>query len=236
MRLAFDATLYLLQTTLELSRTLPSIVSFSGGNTRPNDEAVRSGEVTNSEGEGQLEWARTKYPDADLSDVLVERFARDSFENIFFSLLAYFHSFGTWPACVHVVTWPFKANRSYLIACGLRLGDGRFFFHGCGDLISQQSMEIVTQANVEYEQGIVSGKQIIDPLHRSADFARKRAGRMPQKYRDNREYIDMVKRAYDREIEGECGLQHPVSTIIDVVENTREGAEWRGIRWPWCTP
>src|SRR5689334_9690607 len=68
-----------------------SALIFSGGNTRPDLEAVRRGEVTNSEAQGLLEYARAHLHMSDQQTVLLEPFARDSFENVFFSLLSFYH-------------------------------------------------------------------------------------------------------------------------------------------------
>jgi hypothetical protein len=91
-----------------------SAKAYSGTNSRPNLEAVRRGEVTNSEALGMLEYARAHLLLSDQQTVLLEPFARDSFENVFFSLLAFYHHYGDWPKSVHLVTWPFKALRFYL--------------------------------------------------------------------------------------------------------------------------
>jgi len=180
-----------------------------------------------------LEYAKTICTDLNPDNVVMEPWARDSFENVFFSELAYFRRFGIWPTAVHIVSWPFKANRFYLIACGLRLADGRFFFRGDGDLVSQHIIETVTQANVEYEQAIVSGRKIVDPLHRGEGFAAKRVDRMPSEYDSNAAYIGAVKNAYERDIVSGGSVLHPISTIIDAVEKASPGEMWRQVEWPW---
>ena len=63
--------------------------ALSGGHTRPNLQEVRDGKVTNSEAQGLFDFAR----DAGLTladgTALIEPWARDSFENVLFSLFAY---------------------------------------------------------------------------------------------------------------------------------------------------
>ena len=99
-------------------------ICFSGGRTRDRDPKFPR-HVTNSEAEGMIEFAQdmgcigSRPP-----HVLAECYARDSFENVFFSILCFYHHFSAWPSRLGVVSWKFKAVRFYLIACGLRLGDG----------------------------------------------------------------------------------------------------------------
>jgi hypothetical protein len=207
---------------------------LSGGRTRPDREEVRTGKVTNSEGDGMLEYGKTAFPNLNTDNILVESWARDSFENVFFSKLAYFKRFGTWPAAVYIVSWPWKANRFYLISCGLGIANGRFFFRGEGDLVDQGVVEMVTQANVEYEEEIVKGHKIVDPLHRGPEFAGKRLKRIPREYAGNNEaYMAAVKAAYDREVVSGGGIHHPVASAIDAVEAAAPGEDWRHIAWPW---
>ena len=203
-----------------------SVIVFSGGRTRPDHEAVRSGGVTNAEGEGMLEYAKQYCPA--LRNSIAETFARDSFENVLFSLLAFRHHLGEWPASVHLVSWPFKALRFYLIACGLGLADGRFAFHGSGDLDSQSDLEIVAAENAAYDSEIVwirrTDARILDPLHRSQSFANKRLRRMPAVYESNSDYMEAVKQAY---------TGGPAGAIIETVESTGAHGRWREATWPW---
>lgn len=206
---------------LELLRSSPSdVLVFSGGCTRSNDPAVRNGSVTNSEAAGMLEFAKPGLSDTEQRRIALEPWARDSFENVFYSLLACFHRFGAWPASVYAVTWPFKANRFYMIACGLGLGD-RFIFRGNGDLENQEALEVVTRVNVQYEQAMAPGGEILDPLHRGPDFVKKRLDRMPGEFTENTQYIVAVKEAYG------------ASAAVDAVESCPVGPEWRNIEWPW---
>lgn len=208
-------------------------VSFSGGWTRDRRAGFPS-EVTNSEAEGMLELAREVGAIGDEPPrVLTEGYARDSFENVFFSMACFHRSFGAWPSRVGVVSWKFKALRFYLIACGLRLGDGAFTFHGSGDLDTQRVMEVVAAANAAYEAMMIDtaakAPAIGDPLHRHRDFANKRMERTPRRFGDNAEYLRLVKQAYDV-------AQGPVSRCIDEVEAVVPGAGWRSVSWPWRSP
>jgi hypothetical protein len=219
---------------ISISRMLPSsCLCFSGGHTRPNSDEVRTGRVTNSEALGMLQYAHIAAPDIDEGSIILEEFARDAFENIFFALLGYFHKHLSWPNQIHVVTWPFKANRYYLIACGLKLGEGRFVFHGSGDLMDQHALETVCPANVAYESEIVSSGNIVDPLHRSPQFANKRHGRMPIMYSDNEAYMNAVKRAYDPPMPFGGHAHGQVSSAVDTLANVSPGPAWKALNWPW---
>jgi hypothetical protein len=188
-------------------------LALSGGCSRPQ----LADTVSNSEAEGMLEYARA----AGLAGggVLLERFGRDSFENLFFSILCFHRQFGEWPSRVGAVSWKFKALRFYLIACGLRLAEGRFRFFGSGDPAGFEDFAI---ASVQYDAMIVRGGEIVDPLHRDAQwFAAKRLGRTPREFAGNADYIRRVKQEYG----------HP--ELIDLVDSIEPGPAWRDVKWPW---
>jgi hypothetical protein len=191
-------------------------LALSGGRSRPQ----LAEKVSNSEAEGMLEYAR----DAGFAGgtVLLERFGRDSFENLFFSMLCFHEQFGEWPSRVGAVSWKFKALRFYLIACGLRLADGRFRFFGSGDPSEFEEFAI---ASVQYDAAIVRGGEIVDPLHRDAGwFGAKRMGRTPREFSTHADYLARVKQEY-----GHAGL-------IDQVESIAPGPQWRSFEWPWDFP
>jgi len=185
-------------------------LALSGGRSRPHLP------LTNSEAEGMLEYAhdaKLVQPD---DEVLLERYGRDSFENLFFSMLAFHRRYGEWPTRVGAVSWKFKALRFYLIACGLRLN--QFRFYGSGDPVSFEQFAI---ASVEYDSMIVRGGEIIDPLQRDPQwFAAKRLGRTPNEFSAS-DYLEHVKQEYGH------------ADLIDQVEATQPGPAWRDISWPW---
>jgi hypothetical protein len=149
----------------------------------------------------------------------LERFGRDSFENLFFSMLYFHRQFGEWPSRVGAVSWKFKALRFYLIACGLRLAEGRFRFYGSGD---PSGFEEFAVASVQYDAMIVRNGEIVDPLHRDAQwFAAKRMGRTPREFKSNEDYLRLVKQEYGK------------AALIDLVESIEPGPAWRDLNWPW---
>jgi len=205
------------------------VLALSGGHSRPNLPAVQSGQVTNSEGEGMLEFARDQGLYTNQPEVLVESYARDSFENVFFSMLCFFYKFEYWPSHVGVVSWNFKALRFYAIACGLNLGNGKFRFHGSGDPYGQKTLETIVADNAKYDASIVWAKtkpELLDPLHRDPkDFGEKRLGRMPSG-ENNNAYLNDVKRTYDSSF-ATTGQRGEVGIVIDMVEDITPGPGWR---------
>jgi len=211
---------------------------LSGGRTRPTLQEVQNGLVTNSEGEGMLEFAVKNRLCAEGENVIhAEPYARDSFENVFFSMLCFYRHYGKWPSRVGIVSWKFKSLRFYLIACGLKLGDGKFIFYGSGDPDVQKTIETVAAANAKYDSSIVWVKEepvIMDPLHRDPiEFHKKRLGRMPKELSSNEDYLKAVKMAYDQGFKLETGKQGIVGEVIDAVEKTIPGPSWREHVWPW---
>ncbi len=193
-------------------------LALSGGRSRPE----LADQVSNSEAEGMAEWARVHGIVWPRDSVLLERYGRDSFENLFFSMLCLHRQFGEWPSRVGAVSWKFKALRFYLIACGLRLAEGRFRFYGSGDPAGQPGIEEFAIASVRYDATIVRGGEIVDPLHRDNEwFGAKRMGRTPREFATNAAYLERVKQQYGW------------SDLIDLVESIEPGPAWRDVKWPW---
>ncbi|MGO9269513.1 MAG: hypothetical protein ACLQOO_04525 [Terriglobia bacterium] len=211
-------------------------LAFSGSRSRPLLPEVRSGLVSNGEGTGMLSFARQAgLISAGSQEAFAEDFARDSFENVFYSLLAYRHRSGFWPSRVGVVSWKFKALRYYLIGLALGLVGRDFRFFGSGDPRSAEACEKLAVASVAYDAQIVDVDRmdIIDPLHRGRAFASKRVGRMPSEFGyDNGAYIEAVKRAYDAPYR-ETGIPGIVAEAISRVESLGPGPEWRTFSPPW---
>jgi len=192
-------------------------LALSGGRSRPQ----LAPEIGNSEAQGMLEYARAAGL-VESGAVLWEGFGRDSFENLFFSMLCFHRQFGEWPSRVGAVSWKFKALRFYLIACGLRLAEGRFRFFGSGDPAGQPAIEAFAAASVQYDATIVRGGEIVDPLHRDRQwFGAKRLGRTPREFASNEDYLRRVKQEYGN------------AELIDLVESIEPGPAWRDVAWPW---
>lgn len=191
---------------------------LSGGRSRPR----LAPEISNSEAEGMYAYAREAGLARPGEAILLEQFGRDSFENLFFSMLCFHRRFGEWPARVGAVSWKFKALRFYLIACGLRLAEGRFRFFGSGDPAGQAASEVFAAASAGYDARIVEAGEIVDPLHREPCwFGAKRLGRMPREFATNADYLRRVKQEYG------------AGELIDLVESIAPGPGWRAVEWPW---
>ena len=162
-------------------------LAFSGGRTRP-ELGLKS-----SEGEGMLEFARAEDLLGESDNVLVESFARDSFENVFFSLLVYHKQHGQWPAKLGLVSWPFKVGRFLAIAAALKLGKGLTYYES-GELKDAELVARFRKINEDYNARI---KQ--DPLHRGEEFAATRMQRVPVEITENAAYLERVKQAYGNE-------------------------------------
>lgn len=105
-----------------------SLLLFSGGETRksagPRSEAQSYWTVAEAE-----VWFGKK--DAVRSRTLTEENARDSFENLLFSICRFRELTGTYPHNITVVSYDFKEERfSQLHRSALRFPENRFSFHG----------------------------------------------------------------------------------------------------------
>lgn len=88
---------------LELQRTEAAVLVFSGGRTKP--------QCDRSEAAGYLAIASILSEPDPIHDVLLEEHARDSFENVFFSICRFYQSYMSFPANIQVVGFPFKQKR-----------------------------------------------------------------------------------------------------------------------------
>lgn len=105
-----------------------SLLIFSGGETRkdagPRSEAQSYWAVADSEG-----WFDKK--DAVRSRTLTEENARDSFENLLFSVCRFRELTGSYPQNITVVSYDFKQERfSHLHRSAIGFPEERFFFFG----------------------------------------------------------------------------------------------------------
>jgi hypothetical protein len=99
---------------------------FSGGESR--EAAGRR-----SEAEGYFEMAKEHswFGHAEVEKrTLREPFARDSLENLIFSILLFFQTFGYWPTEIIVLGWIFKAERFHLHRQAVKWPAARFNYIG----------------------------------------------------------------------------------------------------------
>jgi hypothetical protein len=89
------------------------VLIFSGGYTKPK--------VEKSEARGMLDWAEDLHLTQEGDRILLEEFARDSLENLLYSMCRFFQFFGEFPALVHSCTWRFDIRRYEIFAQKLAL-------------------------------------------------------------------------------------------------------------------
>jgi hypothetical protein len=207
-------------------------LSLSGGRTH---RSVAQQTAGLSEAEGARQYAIDKgLLSAGGDRIILEGWARDSMENLYFSILAFFQKTRRWPSRIGVVSWASKGLRFHLIACGMQLG-GRIFFHGVGDYPTQTHLERACAAEVHLNAALADPDcvppdyRLLDPLLRGFEFTRKRWSRMPDPFspdeHGNKLYMEAVK-LY-------AAGDPKVLQLIDDVERLKPGEGWRHIAWPW---
>lgn len=102
-----------------------ALLVISGGRSRP--ESTRTEAESYRTVAAAHRWWGAKVP------VALEEYARDSFENLAYSLCRFHQVTGAWPGLVTVVSWAFKGARFDLHRQALRWPDGGFRFDGPND-------------------------------------------------------------------------------------------------------
>jgi hypothetical protein len=122
-----------------------SLLVFSGGYTRheagPRSEAQSYWTLAEHFGWWSAESVRAR--------ATVEEFARDSFENVLFSICRFKEATGRYPRSLDVVSWAFKEARFRLHREALRFPESGFRFHGVNqpaDLAAAQRGEATALA------------------------------------------------------------------------------------------
>ena len=209
-------------------------LSLSGGHSRNRFESVKIGGVSNSEAKGMSDYALHNGLYLQSSRLILEAWARDSFENVFFSVLAFYRCFNKWPERIGIVSWSYKNKRfETIVKEGLGFKD--FKFYGSGNLRFEDA-----KAAIGAEKRNNDRK---DPLQRTIDFLDKRIQRTPNG--DNEAYISAVKAIYDVGLDKkiEKTKASTVSALVDRVESLNEAEGTNGesktvsnyVKWPWIT-
>lgn len=144
-----------------------SLLVFSGGQTR-REAGPRS--------EAQSYWNLADYfrwwSVSEVSErSTTEEFARDSFENLLFSICRFKEWTGRYPQKIRVVSWAFKEKRFSLHREALRIPESRFEFYG-----ANQPKDLVRAEKGE-AKAIAAFKK--DPYAAGDDLGQKRADRNP---------------------------------------------------------
>jgi len=151
-----------------------SVLVFSGGQTRkeagPISEALSYWRVSNHH-----EWWNDK---AVMGRALTEEYARDSFENLLFSVARFREFVGHYPHRIVVVSWGFKEERFHLHREAMRFPKDHFKFVGANnpeDLVGAMKGEAKAIAAFKADpygaNGDLLGKrQIRDPFRRAVPY------------------------------------------------------------------
>ena len=200
-------------------------IAFSGGQSRK--DLYKDGILT-SEAEGMNAFAQENgwLP----KNVILETRARDSFENVFFSLLHFHQESGEWPANLGLLSMPHKSIRFMLMATGLKIS--AFTFHGVGKVDplekncvnEMKNMTLVIHTEAEH---------VADPLLRATYFAKKRLGRTPPDYDTTGSAEDLRQR--DNKYLNKSGNAYDNKVLTDKVTACDSHGGWAGCEWPWST-
>ncbi|KAJ6801334.1 uncharacterized protein M6B38_178015 [Iris pallida] len=154
-----------------------ALLIFSGGETRkdagPRSEALSYWTIADSEG-----WFGKQHSVRSRS--LTEENARDSYENLLFSVCRFRELTGTYPQNITVVSYDFKEERfSHLHRSAIGFPEERFFFFGTpappGSREGAKKGEVMTRAQFQLDPYGCSGslhrkKLKRDPFHRSIPY------------------------------------------------------------------
>lgn len=160
---------------VEIAAADPSaLLVFSGGQSR-------AGAGPRSEAQGYWHLAeRFRWWDRDgvAARATTEEYARDSFENLLFSICRFWEWTGRHPEHIHVLSWEFKRGRFDLIRAALRIPEGSYTFVGVNeppDPEAARAGEAKTLAAIRldpYGTGPELGpkREERNPFHRTAPY------------------------------------------------------------------
>ncbi|XP_057468895.1 uncharacterized protein C57A10.07-like [Actinidia eriantha] len=159
------------------SKDSEALLLFSGGETRkdagPRSEAQSYWTVAESKGwfgkEVNVRWRS-----------LTEEHARDSFENLLFSVCRFRELTGTYPLNITVVSYDFKEERfAHLHRSAIRFPESRFFYSGtpASPTSKEAAMKGEALVRVQFQDdpygclGLLHRKKLgRDPFHRSIPY------------------------------------------------------------------
>lgn len=135
-----------------LKQLKDSVLIFSGGRTRED-----VGEWTESASYLAVAETLTGWEWTFLERVLLEEYARDSFENLLFSLHAFKDQFGFLPEHIYVTGWKFKKTRYEQHFEALGINTHKYSYVGVNnpeDLVSAEASEQQTREQfIQYPDG-----------------------------------------------------------------------------------
>jgi len=141
-------------------------------------------QIEKSEAQGMLEWAQDLDMITDTKRIILEEFARDSFENILFSMCKFYESYNRFPGSITFCSWTPKERRFRVTADSLKIST--YSFWGIGE---NKELECAEEKLLE----II----ITDPFYRRHELAAKRQFRDPWNkgipYSNNKIFGDMFE-------------------------------------------
>lgn len=150
------------------------VLIVSGGYTKPQIEM--------SEAASYLKILRYLIDEKTAKNVLLEEYAKDTFENILFAMCRAYQVYKEFPVTLGILTWTWKGKRVQVIAEGLRIPD--FVVIGVGN------------KNLSKTQTQIADEVKPDPLHRTSELAQKRGERNPWKKRNPYEGIPGLRKMF----------------------------------------
>ena len=156
------------------------VLIISGGYTKRDLEK--------SEAQGMLDWAQDL--GLNMQGILLEEYARDSFENVLFSICRFYQEYEQFPKSVGICSWKSKERRFRIIAHVLTLPNYSFLVIGDKEEVKEREAKLLDLV-------------IDDPFHRKPSLAYMRQKRDPwnkgnpyasvERFKDMFETLDLME-------------------------------------------
>lgn len=142
------------------------LLIISGGYTKE--------EIEKSEAQGMVDWAYDLGLDLDEIIFILEEYARDSFENVLFSMCRFYKEYNQFPEGIGVCSWRFKEPRFTIFAEALTLPNYSFVSVGEKEITWTESdlLEMVKDDPFQRNPDLVSKRQNRDPWEKGNPYAK----------------------------------------------------------------
>ena len=204
-------------------------IVVSGGYTRTDLPEDKQGLVVTSEADGAIEFIRDAGVDLRGRELVPDRFARDSLENLHLGVLAARRACGEWPEAIGFLSFSFKLLRMYASALGLGVAD-RFEFVPSGGMGGREYESVICGELRNLKDAVLPDMR--DPLLRGESFRVKRAERTPAGLSEE-EYQARVKEAYAPNAADP--VDQSIRRWLDEIAALQPGQGWRDLQPPWAT-
>ena len=199
-------------------------IAFSGGQSRKD---IYKENTAISEAQGMKDFAKAEGYNLP-KHVILDTYARDSFENVFFSLLAFHDHYDAWPTKLGLLSMPHKSIRFMIMAMGLKIAE--FTFHGVGK-VDPLEKNCVNEMNNLTKVIHTQAEHVADPLLRAPYFAKKRLGRTPPHY--NTSGTEKELKCRDDEYLNCVGSKYCNQDLTNQVASCDSHGGWTELTWPW---